>query len=431
MKQLFFFSVILILFSCNRAEKIVNKKDYSVFLQKGFVEKEKNKIITELNFWDERLMSDTGNFLNMKELAAQHNHLFKQSGNIQELIIADSLLVRSTKKVNNKEASVLYALSQNSITQHRFQDAYNFNLSAEKTNSDPYVNHLLQFDAGMELGKYYEASKKLSNLKDKKSFDYIIRKAKLEDHYGRIDKAIALMEEAATIVKEKRKSSYIWTLSNLADMYGHAGRIKESYQSYLKVLEMDSANLYCLKGIAWIAFSHDKNTAEAKRILNFILSQTNMPDLNLTLAEIAEWEGDEKSKIEYIRKFTEVVTKPGYGAMYNKYLIHLYIEDLKDYDKALALASHEIESRPTPESYNWLASIYFNRGETEKAFQIIKDNVYKRTFEPDAMMNAGFIYAAAGKKDDAKKILTECIESSFELGPAATEKIKEKLRDLK
>ena len=255
----------------------------------------------------------------------------------------------------------------------------------------------------MELGKYYEASKKLSNLKDKKSFDYIIRKAKLEDHYGRTDNAIELMEEAATIVKEKRKSSYIWTLSNLADMYGHAGRIKESYQSYLKVLDMDSANLYCLKGIAWIAFSHDKNTTEAKRILNFILSLTNMPDLNLTLADIAEWEGNEKTKLEYIHKFTEVVTKPGYGAMYNKYLIYLYTEELKDYDKALALATHEIESRPTPETYNWLATIYFNSGETEKAFQIIKDNVYKRTYEPDAMMNAGLFMQLLVKKTNQRK----------------------------
>ncbi len=430
MKQLFFFSVILILFSCNRAEKIVNEKDYSVFLQKGFIEKEKNKVVTELNFWDERLMRDTGNFLNMKELASKHIQLFKLTGNVKELRIADSLLLLSTKKVNDKEASILYALSQNAIMQHHFKDAYHFNLAAEKTNSDPYINNLLDFDAAMELGKYYEASEKIAALKNKKSFDYLIRKAKLEDHYGKIDQAIELMEQASAIVKDKKESAYNWSLSNLADMYGHSGRVKDAYNAYIQVLEMDSSNLYCLKGIAWIAFSHDKNTPEAKRILNFILSQTNMPDINLILAEIAGWEGDTQQKEIYNKKFLTEVLKPGYGGMYNKYLIHLYTSDLKDYNKALAIALTETERRPTPETYNWLAYVYFNKGETEKAYQIVRDYVNKKSFEPDALMNMGFINAAIGKKDEARKLLSTCLESSFELGPVEIQKIKEKLKEI-
>ena len=399
-------------------------------MRNGVIEKEVSKANVELNFWKDRLAADTGNFLNMKELAAHHNQLFKLTGDVKELNIADSLLRLSTKKINNKEASILYALSQNSITQHRFDEAYHFNLAAEKTNSDAYINNLLHFDASMELGKYYEASEKIADLKDKKSFDYLIRKAKLEDHHGKIEKAIELMEQASAFIKDKRKSAYLWSLSNLADMYGHAGRIKDAYYTYIKVLEMDSSNLYCLKGIAWIAYSHDKNTAEAKRILNFILSQTNMPDINLVLAEIAGWEGDNKNKQEYIKEFLHEVSKPGYGYMYNKYLIHLYTSDLKAYDKALSIALDEIKRRPTPETYNWLAYVYFNKGETGKAFETVRDHVYKRTFEPDAMMNIGLIYAETGKKDEAKKILAECLESSFELGPVATTQIKEKLKSL-
>ena len=397
-------------------------------MREGTIEKEVNRANIELNFWKERLTADTGNFLNMKELAAHHNEVFKLTGNVKELIAADSLLRLSTQKVNDKEASILYALSQTSITQHRFKEAYQFNLAAEKTNSDPYINNLLHFDAGMELGKYYEASEKIADLKDKKSFDYLIRKAKLEDHNGKIDKAIELMEQASAMVKDKKKSAYMWALSNLADMYGHAGRVKDAYNAYINVLKMDSSNLYCLKGIAWIAFSHDKNTVEAKRILNFILSQTNMSDINLMLAEIAEWEGDTKYKETCISNFLNEVNKPGYGGMYNKYLIHLYTNDLKNYNKAMNIALQEIERRPTPETYNWLAYVYFNKGETDKAFEIIRDHVNKRTYEPDALMNIGFIYAETGKKEEAKEILEECLESSFELGPATTIQIKEKLK---
>jgi tetratricopeptide (TPR) repeat protein len=116
--------------------------------------------------------------------------------------------------------------------------------------------------------------------------------------------------------------------------------------------------------------------------------------------------------------------------MYNKYLIHLYTSDLKDYNKALAIALTEIERRPTPETYNWLAYVYYNKGEAEKAYQIVRDYVNKKSFDPEALMNMGFINAAIGKKDEARKLLSICLESSFELGPVETQKIKEKLKEI-
>jgi hypothetical protein len=41
------------------------------------------------------------------------------------------------------------------------------------------------------------------------------------------------------------------------------GRIQESYDSYLKNIRIDNYS-YALKGIAWIVFSHERNTKEAK-----------------------------------------------------------------------------------------------------------------------------------------------------------------------
>jgi hypothetical protein len=395
-----------------------------------FIQKETVRVTQELNFWNKRLIED-GNYLNMKELAKQYSQRFKLRGDINDLLIADSLLNTASVKINGKDVAVLYAQSQEAITQHRFADAYRYNLQAEKQDPNPYVNHLLIFDAAMELGKYYEASSKISNLRDKKDFNYLLRKAKLEDHYGHLDKAIVLMEDAVAVMKGKRKSSYLWALSNLADMYGHAGRVKESYEAYLEVLAEDSANLYCLKGIAWIAYSNDKNTAEAKRIINYILSQTHMPDLLLMLAEIEEWEGASQAKNNYITKFIGEVNKPQYGNMYNKYLIHLYSEELKQYDKALELALKETNYRPTPETYDWLAWVYYRKGEKQKAFDTAMQYVFNKSFEPNAMIHTAYILADNNRKDDAVKLFKQCIESSFELGPHATKQIKDKLESMR
>ena len=45
-----------------------------------------------------------------------------------------------------------------------------------------------------------------------------------------------------------------------------------------------------------MVFSHEKNTKEAKSIINKILETHNAPDYYLLLAEIAEYEGNEKEK---------------------------------------------------------------------------------------------------------------------------------------
>ena len=292
-RNLFFLSVILLTFaSCQNKKTITSKQDYNSYLLDGMVANEAKKVNTEINFWQQRLQKDTGSYINMLELASNYLRLFRLTGNINALIYGDSLLKRSSAKLNNTDPEILYSLSQNSIAQHQFLAAASYAEAAEKEKGDMYTIRLLQFDASMELGKYKEAYKSLESLKDKSAFDYLIRKAKWEDHTGNLDGAIVLMEKAFSTIKDKKKSLYCWTLSNLADMYGHAGRVEEAYKAYLNVLQKDPANLYCLKGIAWIAYAHDNNTAEAKRILQYILAQTEMPDLRLVLAQIAETEGN-------------------------------------------------------------------------------------------------------------------------------------------
>lgn len=136
----------------------------------------------------------------------------------------------------------------------------------------------------------------------------------------------------------------------------------------------------------------------------------------------------EKRKL--LNEFVSTVTKPGYGDMYNKYLIEIYTEELKDYDKAFSLAEKELRNRFTPETCDWMAWTYYKKGELVKALEYSKSYVHKMTFEPDATMHTAFIYAANGKKEEAKRMLEECLESSFELGPVATRLVKEKLQTL-
>lgn len=420
-------AAVIIFSSCRNTNTIAEANDYDRFLQPGLVQKKADTVQLEIAFWEKRLAADTGSFVNMAELAKWKLRLFKLNGDIKELKEADGLLEKSSAKLNHTRPELLYSRSQTSITQHQFVNAAEHIAKAEKAGGDAYTVCLLRFDVLMELGKFAHALKSLESLKDKSSFDYLVRRAKWEDHSGRLDKAIVLMEEAFEKVKDKNKGLYNWVRSNLGDMYGHAGRVEEAYRAYLDVLEKDPADLYCLKGIAWIAYSHDANTNEAKRILQYILSQTSMPDLKLMLADIAASENDEAGKKKWQHEFVSTVTRPEYGDMYNKYLISLYTENVREYGKAYAIASKEMNNRFTPETCSWMAWVEYKRGNNQKALELARAFVHNKTFEPDALISTAFIYAANGKKAEAKKLLEECLESEFEIGPLQTKEIKEKL----
>ncbi len=416
--------------SCKQQKNIAQEADYVQYLSLAFSNDKKEATAKEISFWSARLQQDTGSYINKMELAVHHLAMFRHNGQINHLLTGDSLLKNASRKLNDTDPELLYSLSQNCIMQHQFNAASAYNDAAVKASGDPFTIKLLQFDTYMELGRYAEAYAALQSLKDKSAFDYLIRKAKWEDHKGNLDGAIVLMEQAFDKVKDKKKSLYIWTRSNLADMYGHAGRVEEAYAAYLDVLKKDPANLYCLKGIAWIAWSHDNNGTEAKRILQFILAQTEMPDLKLLLAEICEAEGDEAGKRKWEKDFLTTIAKPGYGGMYNKYLIGLYNQDKELSAKALPIAEAELKNRFTPETNDWLAWTYYNQGQIDKAYAISKQYVYNKTFEPDAVLHTAYIFAANGNKAEAKAMLKECLGSSFEIGPLTTKEIKAKLETL-
>ena len=343
--------ILIVAFTaCSNDPLMVNEKDFSNSMRSGHTKVAAQKLITEMAFWENRLNKDTGNFVDMLEIAKCRLTLFKLTGNTADLHKGDSLLNESSAKLRNTNPGILYSLSQASITQHKFKFAADFNESARKADADHYTISLLDFDVSMELGRYKNALKDLNAIMDKHSFDYLIRRAKWEDHHGDLNGAIKLMEEAFEDVKESKKSLFIWTLSNLSDMYGHAGRIKDAYNGYISVLRKDPDNLYCLKGLAWIAYSHDHNYTLAKKLLNFIQSETSMPDLELMLADINESEGNIRAKEAHIKNFISTVSGPYFGNMYNKYLINIYAAQPSETKKAVELAEKEILNRFTPET---------------------------------------------------------------------------------
>ncbi len=417
------------MFSCKQKNNIAKAKDYDVFLNTSFQKKQLQKNEYEINFWNNKLKADTGSYPNMLEVAFNKLANFKLTGNINNLAFADSLFYGVANKLNNKEAAVYFSLTQNAITQHKFKEAEQFLTKAAAIGADAETINLLRFDISMELGKYLEAQLCLNAMSNKeKNFDYLIRFAKFQDHEGKAEASIKTMEQAYSMVKNtNKKSTQNWITTNLADMYSHSGRIQEAYNMYIKSLQIDSANLYALKGIATIAYANDKNTDEAERIFKFILSTTEAPDLYLNLAEISDYKGDIKAKNDYLNIFlAKIESNKRYGNMYNKYLVDLYLNDKLDIAKGLSIAEHEMGNRKTPETYSWLALADYKANKINEATDIVNKYVLNKTFEPHALATAALVLSKTDKAL-SKKLKDECMKSEYELGPVKFERLRKEI----
>jgi len=411
-----FMLMLLFLVSCQQKETEfrTNSQDYNQFLASESV-KTTSKYF---DLWDNKIKSDSLQLLSLGNVAGEYNRFFSGTGNIQYLKDAEQSLKKAVEIAAIGKAGYLRALARNYISQHRFREALDLAEKARKFGSGVKETQSLLFDLHMELGNYDLANQYLDSIQNMSDFGYLIRVAKWNDHKGDLDTAINFMEKAmAKAESSKNKGLQLWSYTNLADFYGHAGRIEESYNLYLRALNIDPQNAYAKKGIAWIVYSHERNGKEALRILDSIMQKNQSPEYYLLKAEIADFMGNDMLRVQALDDYYKIVgNNPQYGDMYNAYNVDFLLEmDVEQ--KAYKLAQEEVNNRPTPESYGWLAYSLLHLGENKKALELIEKHVMGATFEPAILHQAAEIYKANGMMEKVRELKQELMEAAYELGP--------------
>ena len=421
---LYILFAIVLLVSCNKTTKrISSASDYDKYLQIDHQDKIL-KAEHELAFWNARIKEDSTQITSMGPVAQAYTDLFQATGEISYLKKAEQILQKSADIAAFKRENYWLALAQNYSTQHRFIDAKAAAETARAINNNKTVKMVL-FDVSMELGEYDNASTYLEKIADHNDFNFLIRLAKWSDFKGNLDLTIKYMEKATKLVEQKNnKALMLWSYTNLGDYYGHAGRIKDSYQYYLKALEIDPSYTYAKKGIAWIVYSYEKKPEEALRIMNNVIANSKSPDYYLLKAEISEYLEDQTQKEDNLKNYQEVADNPNYGVMYNVHNAILLAEEYKQFDKAMALAEIEINNRPTPQSYDLKAYILYLKGEYQQALNLVNAHVADKTFEPVANLHIAQIYKANGLLNKMETLKEELIESDYELGPLTAVKVQ-------
>lgn len=417
---------ILFIFGCETKPKQITKKsDYDKYLTL-----KENKSLTfaqnEIDFWQKKFDAAPNQISYLSQIASNYGTFFEYTGAIKNLYKTEELLTKSNEAYNYSRVATIRSLARNYISQHRFKEALVLADKALAIGEGRKETQKLLFDVQMELGNYRQAAQNLNAIRDMNDFDYLIRLAKWNDHKGDLKTAITFMEKARDIAeKENNKTLKIWSYSNLGDFYGHAGKIQESYNSFLKTLALDPNYSYALKGIAWIVFSKERNTTEANRIINAIAKTHNTPDFYLLKSQIAQFEGNQKEEIKNKNAYFSMMKNNNYGAMYNKYNTLIYADNKQTAQKALTIAKIEVNHRPTPDSYDLLAWAYLNLGQNKKALAIAQNHVIGKSFEPKVQYHLAMIYKANHLIEKVKPIKEELLFSLYELGPNFDKKVNQ------
>ena len=418
------FCVLASVLSCTTSsKKVTNSEEYNVYLKSSDITALQNAH-EELSFWQQKLEKQPTQFPYLAKIASTNSHLFAITGNIQYLKNAEDAYLKVNKITNYKTSGYLKGLAGNYISQHKFKQALALLNKAESNGDRLEGTQKMLFDVHLELGNYELAKSYLDKFSDDRDFDYLIRVAKWSDHRADLDAAIRFLEKARDKAEYSNSpQSKQWVYTNLADFYGHHGNIEASYNHFLKALELVPSDAYAKKGIAWIVYAHEKNPDEALRILKSITNTYQAPDYHLLKAEIAEYKGDITAAKLELAMYKTAVKNELYGAMYNAYNVVLYADTAENLDEALEIAKTEINNRPTPLSYDLLAWVYYKMGQEKEALQVMEHYVSGKTSEPKVLYHLAEVYKANGKIKQADNLKKELLESTFELGPLAEQKI--------
>lgn len=379
---------------------------------------------TEIQFWKNRIDPANPGLVNELKYASGLVNHFQLTGNIEHLLMADSILHAADMAFNQKESGPKLALVRNSILQHRFKEADSLLQQAKVIGIKNYESASMGFDVAFELGHYGLAEYELKKMAGQTDYGYHFRKAKLAHYEGQLDTAIASMHRASQLaagnIYLKRAA-----LSNEGDLHLHNGDLQQANDLYVQSIRLHAADLHSVTQLGWIALQHDKNDSLAEKIFRFVQSKTKAPDVLFKLAQVAEERGEPVQQKKWSNEFIVIVTAPDYGNMYNKYLLELYTGILNEPAKAEAIAARELLNRTTPQTYAWYVWALHCNNNAAAAENIFKEHVSGKPLEGLELYWMGKYMQAQNKGFNAQQFFKAAYKNRYDLGTSMVKDLED------
>lgn len=374
------------------------------------------RLNADMTFWLARLNQHADSYTAGMHLASDLVQRFHLSGDMQDIVRADSLYQSLLAVYGHGEAGLFRSLATLNITRHRFAEADVQAEQAYALGSERYGSELILFDTRLETGAYIQASKALKDCAAPNQYGYFFRMSKWKHWQGETDSAMYYMQQAALqagaspVLQEAANG-------NLADLYLHDGQTGRAAELYQDILRKNPAESHAWKGLARIVLLRDHNTALADSIILAISRHYALPDPWYDRIAVAEERKDTAKAVEYAAFFAQKAGDSIYGNMYNRYLIDVYTGLLHQPMKALALAEKEMKGRATPQTWCWLAWAQHCAGMDAAAKQTYRLHVSGKPLEAPELYQMGMLMKETGRDAQANAYFKAALQNRYDLSP--------------
>ena len=395
---------------------------------------EKPVMTKSIEFFENRLNERNGeDILAQNQLLGNYLARFKAYGQQKDLAAAKKHL-NSLLKRYPKKASLYSTLANVQMAGHQFEKAVG---SAEKAievaEGDDFIKlHLRLFDALLTYGDTNEARDILRTISfSRRSFDFLVRKARLEDKLGNLENAKSDMEKALYQAQAYAQSPVVigWCLVTLGHYEHHSGNGQKAVQYYLEALEQLPGYPAALEGIAAISHIIDHNLLSAKQLYQKALENGGELDIYSNLIAIERQLGNDEKAEAYLKHFIQEATQDSKTErLFYRPLAFLLAEKKETLSRALHYAKLDLENRPSSESYDTLAWVLYKSGDIENAYEAAIKAVAWGSPEPVVLYHSGIIIWDFGEKEQAEVLLEAALENAQELKADVVAEIRAKLQ---
>ena len=370
-----------------------------------------------IRFFQWRVSRDPDDFSNYNRLAASYLQKARESGDVTYFDLAEKAVQRSLEleSTHAQAADGHFQAASVFFGEHRFAEAAR---EAEKSLAcdEEFISaYSIMGDALTEMGEYAKAAEAYAKLQPRRSLTpelhylQLTRAATLAMAQANPRAAIEPLQLAAAEADAAHlpKENIAWTQYTLADAQFQLGRLDAAEQEVRQSLASFPGYHRALAELARIRAAQGR-LPEAAESYKKAIAVIPLPVYAAALGDVLT-KLDKRDEAEKNFRLVEFIATLNAKQLYNRELASFYADHGLHLDKALELATRELQVRHDLYTYDTLAWVQLRSGKVNEARQSLARIEGRDVSDSLLLYHWGMIHLATGDAEHGRRFLERAI----------------------